>query len=420
MAKIAALDARSLAWAREQFARYYALARVPPPPHLEQREFAAFPFAAETLMRRHLAIPTDEAFRAFLREESPRHAYYSTAYYDAPAHPKMDAKGWLGADLIFDLDADHLRGAERWGYADQLERVKAKAAELYDEFLVRDFGVSPEEMSIVFSGGRGYHIHVRSAAYQPLTSPERRELVDYVQGTGFDPAAAVREVREDGESGALSVSEGTDAGTHRSRATRAYRRLYPEDFPGWRGRTTRAVLAVLSRWEAQGTAATLEELEERGLSKPKARSLSRLLVEEGRGKQIRESLSLDVFHREIPPEFFEVILRQAAVEVQGETDAPVTTDINRLIRLPGSLHGGSGFRVTPLSREELDRFRPLVDGPVAVPTGETCRVELAETVDYPFDRPLRGAAGSTVELPTPQALFVVLRGEAALPPEPGP
>jgi DNA primase small subunit len=414
--KIASLDPKSLAWARQQFARYYAIARVDPPSKLARREIASFPFTAETMMRRHMALSSPEELQGFLRSEVPRHAYYSSAYYENPDHPKMDGKSWLGADLIFDLDADHLRGADGLPYAEQLELVKERVARLYDEFLVGDFGIDPSEMSLVFSGGRGYHIHVHDPTYRPLTSPERRELVDYIQGTGFDPTLAIRQSREDG--GIASGGRDPDAGESGSRTpqVRSYRRLVPPDTPGWRGRTTRAVLSVLTRWEEQGVEATRSELERRGLSKGKARSLAKLLVEDGRGRQIRESLSLEVFHRDVPPEFFDVVLRQAAVEVQGETDAPVTTDINRLIRLPGSLHGGTGFRVTPLARGALDRFRPLVDAVVPVPSGESCTVELAGPVDYPFATSATGSVGDRLDLPTPVALFVVLRGEGALPP----
>ena len=46
------------------------------------------------------------------------------------------------------------------------------------------------------------------------------------------------------------------------------------------------------------------------------------------------------------------------------TDEPVTTDIKRLIRMPGSLHGGSGFRVVPITVSELEEFDPLTDAVV--------------------------------------------------------
>lgn len=45
----------------------------------------------------------------------------------------------------------------------------------------------------------------------------------------------------------------------------------------------------------------------------------------------------------------------------SEIDEPVTSDIKRLIRLPQSLHGKTGLRVVPMSRDELDAFEPLRD-----------------------------------------------------------
>ncbi|MFA7303786.1 MAG: DNA primase catalytic subunit PriS, partial [Methanoregula sp.] len=45
-------------------------------------------------------------------------------------------------------------------------------------------------------------------------------------------------------------------------------------------------------------------------------------------------------------------------------DEPVTTDIKRLIRMPTSLHGGSGMRVQPIELRDLHDFEPLVDAVV--------------------------------------------------------
>ena len=140
--------------------------------------------------------------------------------------------------------------------------------------------------------------------------------------------------------------------------TRVSKHLYSADTPGWRGRTTRGVLAMLARWERSDRSAVLAELEAAGASRSEARQFVRKLLDEGKAHQIRATLSLDVFKGEVPAVLLDLVLRQATIEVQGETDAPVTTDIHRLIRLPGSLHGGTGLRVTPLSLEELDGVRP--------------------------------------------------------------
>jgi DNA primase small subunit len=45
----------------------------------------------------------------------------------------------------------------------------------------------------------------------------------------------------------------------------------------------------------------------------------------------------------------------------AHTDEPVTADIKRLIRMPNSLHGGSGMCVVPLSLSEFRDFDPLND-----------------------------------------------------------
>jgi DNA primase small subunit len=404
MGKIVPLEGTTLDWARGRFARYYRGHRIDPPPRFARREFAAFPFARETAMRRHAAFPTAEEFRSFLEEVVPRHVYYSSAYYARPDHPSMASKEWLGADLIFDLDADHLRGSEGLGYARQLELVKEQLKRLYDDFLLGDFGVDPAKAPIVFSGGRGYHVHVRDERFLGLTSPERRELVDYVMGTEFDPSLAIYEVREPDDTGRL----------------RTFRRLAPPDTPGWRGRTTRGVQELFIRWAKEGPAVAAAELERAGVAPKDATRLARQLVTDGGGEKVRETLRLDGFKREIPTELLRVVLRSAAVEVQGETDAPVTTDLHRLIRLPESLHGGTGFRVARLSRDALDGFDPFRDAVEPDGAGESVSVELSDPVDHPFDGGLRGAAGERLSLPPSQALFLVLRGEAALRPSPAP
>jgi len=48
------------------------------------------------------------------------------------------------------------------------------------------------------------------------------------------------------------------------------------------------------------------------------------------------------------------------VKIVGvEIDEPVSIDIHRLIRYPGSLHGKTGFKVQEIELNELDDFNPL-------------------------------------------------------------
>ena len=59
------------------------------------------------------------------------------------------------------------------------------------------------------------------------------------------------------------------------------------------------------------------------------------------------------------PEFSKKkFVRFALKETAIHPDEPVTGDIHRLIRLPGSLHGKTGLIVKTLNRKELDKFDP--------------------------------------------------------------
>jgi DNA primase small subunit len=66
-------------------------------------------------------------------------------------------------------------------------------------------------------------------------------------------------------------------------------------------------------------------------------------------------------------------LRKKAVSfAAGETDEPVTCDVKRLIRLPGSLHGKTGLKVSEVTLDTLDDYDPLTeaivfdDSPVSI------------------------------------------------------
>jgi DNA primase small subunit len=403
--KTAVLDPPTLEWAHRQFQTYYRSTILDPPSRFTRREFAAFPFSVQTLMRRHASFPSAEEFRGFLAQEAPRHVYYSSAYYRSPSATTMLAKEWLGADLIFDLDADHLRQAEGKTYAEQLTLARSRFRDLVDDFLLGDFGFDARDVSLVFSGGRGFHAHVHADAVLPLSSGERREIVEYILGVGVDPQEGVHEVREGDRGPALSMgSVGELAGADAGR---------PVDAPGWPGRLTRALVQILARWDQGGVELAAREMREAGATEAVAREWADRLVREGKGRRIREGLSLDVTTIDFPPALLAQILDQARINVQGETDAPVTTDIHRLIRLPGSLHGGTGFRVLPLTRDELDHFEPFRDAPVPFRNGGPVEVELLTEVDYPtLPERTRGSEGERMPVSRATALFLTLRGEA--------
>ncbi len=167
------------------FRDYYSRSAMPAPFDFTGREFG-FMFFDKDFVRRHVGFRSPEDLGRYLVSQVPMHVYYSSAHYENPSAPKMEQKGWRGADLVFDLDADHIPGADKMTYEEMLYVVKQDMIRLLDDFLLGDLGFAEEEVRITFSGGRGYHAHVQSDRVQRLGSHERSEVVDFVSGTDLD------------------------------------------------------------------------------------------------------------------------------------------------------------------------------------------------------------------------------------------
>jgi len=154
---------------------------------VDKREFAFQPFSGG--MVRHKSFKSLEDLRKFVVEKTPRHIYHSAAYYERPGEEDMERKGWIGADLIFDIDGDHLDTEacreSKIVSLRCLEDAREEANKLID-VLIQELDLKPTR--IVFSGNRGFHIHVSSEEVMKLGSRERRELVNYLKAVGFDPS----------------------------------------------------------------------------------------------------------------------------------------------------------------------------------------------------------------------------------------
>ena len=318
---------------RQRFTDYYKKAVLISPSSLEQREwgFILFnPGATEVRMRRHVGFSGRDELFQYIRNLIPRHLYYSTAFHEKPDAGTMAEKGWCGADLIFDLDADHIVRAP---YDQMLARVKEETEKLL-AMLTEEFGMDQKTIELVFSGGRGYHVHMKDIAFRGWGSAERRELIDYVCGIGNDPAAML-------------------AGRTLSSS-------------GWPGRFRQALIEHL-RWigtlSDEEAKAYLTGLE--GIGRDSAVTFLKKR-EEIMGEIERHPTSMILKNRVISTlvslqdgDFKKRLLTRAAL-----ADEPVTTDTKRLIRMPTSLHGGSGMRVQPLDLRDLHTFDPLTDAVV--------------------------------------------------------
>ena len=379
-----------------KFREYYLSTSLDLPPGFESREWGFILFD-DVGMRRHKSYLNRSEITDYVRSMVPAHLYHSAAYYKRPAAPTMKEKEWQGADLIFDLDADHLRKAPK-SYSEMLDLVKKETLKLL-AFLTTDFGFSERNISVVFSGGRGYHIHVRDPKVKTLGSDERREILDYLTFRGADiDRLFIKKV----------VSG--DIGTKRAIALRCP----PEGSPGWGGRLNQAIIQFAENIRNLDDESAIKRLTEiRGIGDVRAAEFLKYFKADQTLNDIREG-NLDAFKSSSRLMRLAIghIVESAVQGLGGETDEPVTADIRRLIRCPGSLHGGSGFRVTPLNLKSLESFEPLMD---AVIFGdEPVQVEMIK----PFSTEIRGESykleEGRAEVPACAAVFLMARGVAEL------
>ena len=138
------------------------------PPALSHRECGAW---VKGVMWRHLTFENLDKLRAFCIEHTPTAVYFSAAKYEHPYRKNMIElkESWIGSDLIFDIDDDHLE-------VKTLVEAKKHAVKLIN-ILREDFGF--KDFTFIESGGRGYHVHVRDGCVQTLGTYERREIADY-------------------------------------------------------------------------------------------------------------------------------------------------------------------------------------------------------------------------------------------------
>ena len=336
------MQERTRNYLRGRFGDYYSNADLALPPEPERREWGHIPYTASdgTTMVRHRSLldmgGDAQSVREFLTREAPRHAYFSAARYDDPGRNEMAAKGWQGADLVFDLDADHLPSidAEAASYAEMLDACKDALKRLLT-LLTEDFGFSEDELLVVFSGGRGYHVHVRTDALLELDSDARREVVDYVRAVELDRDGLVRTVRH----GSTTRRElKTEGGWGR----RVHRRLI-EFVEELREMNDEEAMATLTELDGIGEGRATTIL---GAVRNNPEAIRDGNVEAG-GPGIRRLV--------------EALTAEVTATQTAPIDEPVTTDVRRLIRLPGTLHGGTGFVVRPIPHDELDAFDPVTD-----------------------------------------------------------
>lgn len=398
----------------QKFTEYYRdpTTVIPSPLNPEQREFGYLMFK-ERFMVRHRHFSNIKALRATLTDTIPSDVYHSCAYYENPDFD-MDKKGWIGSDIVFDIDADHIpttcnkihdefrcvkcgfsgRGItpescpcceatkfenKIWACDLCIQSARDEATKLLD-MLENDFGFSPQEIHVFFSGHRGYHVHIENEAVRSLDAMARKEIVDYVTGLG------------------LAV---LDKDSKERKGKSKTNKFNLHNF-GWNRRIKLGMQDFLLN-------ATKEDLKEVGLKNKALLENKEAIIEraipEGRWESVsgvssQTWLKLSEYIRE----------KQAS-----KIDTVVTTDIHRLIRMNGTLHGKTGLKKVEFPTRDLQEFDPFC-GAVAFKKGET-KVCVSDAPEFRLGGQTLGPyKNQTVTLPTAAAIMLICKKRAEVVP----
>ncbi len=390
------------------------------PTDIVHREFAFLMWDSPGMIR-HLSFNSHSNLYEYIMKEVPRHGYYSSTRYSDPGASKMDKKGFLSCDFIVDIDADHLnlpcsnnhdyyfckdcgtygkgdnpsecpscKGTKfnklTWICEDCLHASKNEIIKLIDTFLIKDLGIPMEAMRIVFSGHRGYHIHIEETDMVKLSSEARRELADYFAGVGF------------------SDDKFNFVGPNNTI------RGFSIDQLGWPGRIARGLLDFLT----EDPIYIEEELKKVGLS-----GIAIKAFKENREELIKNLKNKLLFwkFRNITYESWKNVIQMIMSRVGVHIDVPVTIDIHRLIRMEGLLHGKTGFQVLPIPYDELKEFNPLTNAlsfpqnntskySIKITTPEVPNIQINDEIFGPYWK------DEVIEVPINTAIFLLCKGVA--------
>lgn len=379
------MDESSLALLRRYFKEYYFKhsGRIGAPPHMESREFGYFPFNGA--MIRHQSFSDIGTFRALLVKEGPAGVYCSNSQYEQPTE-EMQKKGWLRAELIFDIDADALKlpckndhdvwfckqcGRKEFGLRPEscpackgtrilemtwacplcIEGTKKEVLKLLD-FLETDFGIPRSLASVYFSGNAGFHIELGETQYDELDQHVRAEISDYLTARGMVAGAF--------ENFKLSTND-----------------------PGWRGRVARYIRDL----------------------PPGSKPFKTAEFEKRASELVNDLDSDDVEH----------LVASAVLANSVKLDSMVTADIHRVFRMPETLNNKTGL--VKRKCEDLMRFDPFIDA-VALPEEDE---ETLLSVDICPKVSLGGRSFGPIKstevtkVPLYLAVYLIARGAAKIP-----
>ncbi|PIN85158.1 MAG: hypothetical protein COV47_03640 [Candidatus Diapherotrites archaeon CG11_big_fil_rev_8_21_14_0_20_37_9] len=342
---------------------YYTSVSVDSVPDISKREFGFGEFGKK-ISSRHLEFRSANQMNNFLRDKVPFYISYSSARYEFPSARPMENKTFIDADLIYEFDADDIptsckmshdswicfdcsasgKGSpgecvecgsrklkiEEWVCPECLNETKIQTKKLL-KIIDTDFGFG-EGVAINFSGSKGYHIHVRGNKIKDLSKGARLELLDYLTATNLDFKMC-----------GFYPDKKFFLCPKRSVAK------------GWQKKLLDGIESLLDEGNVSkiAVAGSVRNSAAEKILKEKDNIIS--TTEKG-------------FLLSVPgvkgEKFWGSVLNYLAESETLDVDRQTSVDINKIIRVPETIHGSTGLCAVRIPFEELNSFDPLKDSVV--------------------------------------------------------
>lgn len=331
---------------------------------IARREFGVGSFGSK-IDKRHLSFESNSELNAYLANVAPLYISWSVAQYEFPSRMPMESKKLLGADLVYEFDADDFKlpcrqRHDSWNCskcgAHGLGAVEAcsscGAPPLVDEWvceeclnetrnhtqslariLLEDFGFNEKDLHFNFSGSKGFHVHVRSPSVFEWSRAARMEALDYLtlhelslEGLGFLEVDGVWRCPLWSLAGGIArrILQGL---SH-------FFETIPED--------RLAVIGSLSQREAKNF----------------------LTNRNGIVNGIQRGVLLPLSNKKKNELFWGNVLSHVVERQRLRVDRQTSADIHKIVRVPNTLHGGTGLLAKSMTLQGLSTFRPLQDSVV--------------------------------------------------------
>jgi DNA primase small subunit len=371
---------------KDAFREYYFnhINLLETPDHLEQHEFGYVPFGSG--MIRHLSFRNKGDLIATLVRDVPKDFYCSNAYYRFPTY-SMKEKHWLGADLIFDIDAGDLQLpcelSHSYFICTRCKAVSARSdvcecckntalnktsipcdkciialkreVRRLTTVLTNDLGIEEKFITVHFSGNNGFHIVASDKSFHVLGPEARSDIVSYLIGTNMmTESIGVRKGRD---------RSGSDFLIKFPKSGLSY---------GWRKRIA-----------------------------------DRLGIEQASVLKLN-----NIVQRNGGYEGFKAELARMTKSLGVKIDPQVTMDVHRIFRMPGTINSKSGL--IKMRCNDLESFDPMTHSCLLGDKNVKVKTNLSSQICFKLKGKSFRLKDKIIELPLFAAVYLVCKGLAEI------